>query len=161
MSQNQRLAVAPRAHRISAKQAVAIAAILAGASDTEAAARAGCRRETISRWRHGHAGFVAELNRRRADLWEAGRSALRSLLPRAVEAISAALEAEAPTVRLRAAALVMETLAVGSEPFRPGTGLVDPAAVEAMWEQGRRLRQDQAAIARDLGWFRESVEGTR
>ncbi len=71
----------PELPRLTRKQELAIAAILAGASDGEAAKAARVTRETVNRWRHADPQFAAELNRRRAERWSGpprrGTSTLR------------------------------------------------------------------------------------
>ncbi len=41
----------------------------------------------MTRWRNNHPAFIAELNRRRTELWDNGLELLRMLVPEAVAAI--------------------------------------------------------------------------
>lgn len=145
---------APPLPRLRPKQELALAAILAGATDGEAASRAGVARETLNRWKHADANFVAELNRRRAEAWEASCDALRALAPKAVRALSDALDAPSPTTRLRAASLVLKTLGVAAEPLRPASGPSDPDGVERRWEAARRVEEESKALGAMLAPFR-------
>lgn len=121
-------------------------ALLAGATDVEAAASAGVRRETVNRWKHSDPHFVAELNRRRREAWEAGAEALRSLLPRTVRALAEALESGCPATRLRAAGLVLKTLGLGEQALRPPQGPTESRSVESGWESQRRVAEECRAI---------------
>lgn len=123
----------PRLPAVSPKQDRALAALLEGATDDEAAKRAGVRRETVNRWRHGDADFVAELNRRRAEAWAGQIDALRALLPSAVKALEAGLKAPDIRTRVKTAELLLRTLQVGSEPLRPPSQHVSPDEVREHW----------------------------
>jgi hypothetical protein len=57
----------------------AIAALSAGSTVTEAAARAGVNRVTVSRWRTDDVVFIAALNAGRAELRDAVRARLHAL----------------------------------------------------------------------------------
>ena len=63
MSQNVTLHAA-----ISPRQSLAAAALAGGSTVTEAAEKAGVARETVSRWLHRDAEFIAELQNFRAEL---------------------------------------------------------------------------------------------
>ena len=55
---------------LSPDQELAIASLMSGATDQEAAKAAGVSRETANRWRNHDPFFQAELNRRQQEIWE-------------------------------------------------------------------------------------------
>lgn len=132
-----------RLPKISAKQDLAIVALLSGASDAEAAGRAGVSRETLNRWKNSRPAFAAELNRRRAMIWESQLEALRGLVPKAVRAIEEGLDAEDVRTKMRAAELVLKTVGIAAEPLAPPDARVAPHETEkvgALWSKQRRPR---------------------
>jgi len=72
---------APSPPTITPRQQQALQALLTGATDTEAADVA---RETVNRWRHRDANFIAALNEARQDLAQDFHGGLRALLPDAL-----------------------------------------------------------------------------
>ena len=79
---------------ISPVQAVALETLAAGATVTEAAQKAGVSRETVSRWMHHDANFIAELQNLRAELASQARCALEALGTQAIAVLLAALQSE-------------------------------------------------------------------
>ena len=77
---------------ITPRQEAAIELLLAGSTDTAAAATLGLHRTTIARWRGVHPGFQAELARRREELYGAAAERLRALVPKAIGVLEAALD---------------------------------------------------------------------
>ncbi|MCP4303563.1 MAG: hypothetical protein GY788_01495 [bacterium] len=64
---------------LTSAQLIAIDALVAGASKTEAAEIAGVNRVTVSKWANHHPGFQAERNRRRAELIEQRADQIRNI----------------------------------------------------------------------------------
>jgi hypothetical protein len=144
---------------LSTKQERALCALLVGASLVEAAAAADTRRETLSRWLHQDASFVAELARRRHELWAGTRDALRALLPKAVDVVADALASQDPRVRLKAALALIQVAGVDQESLEPpGAHLQphDPDVLLAQWVQEERgwswdrLREEQRRRSPEL-----------
>jgi hypothetical protein len=77
---------------ISSAQALALGALLKGASVTSAAKEAGVARETVSRWVHHDPAFAAELQNARAELALQTRCALEALGMRAVGVLVEAMQ---------------------------------------------------------------------
>lgn len=77
---------------ITPRQEAAIELLLAGSTDTSAAAALDLHRTTIARWRRVHPGFQAELARRREELYGAAAERLRSLIPKAISVLESALD---------------------------------------------------------------------
>lgn len=128
------------------KQELAINALLMGATDREAAERAGVRRETVHRWKHADPYFIAELARRRTEAWDAQREALRGLLAKAVGVLDNAMSDQSSTVRLRAASTVLRALGIGAEAFPAPGGLTDPAAVMKRWRRNAELERQSSEM---------------
>jgi hypothetical protein len=57
------------------------------------AAAVGVTRQTCNEWRNQHVVFMAELERRRADLWRSSAERLRSGVTKAIENLLGAVEA--------------------------------------------------------------------
>ena len=70
------------------EQELAIARLLEGATDAEAAEAAGVTRQTVNTWRNRNPVFMAELNARRRALWDAHQDRLRGLIGRALDVLA-------------------------------------------------------------------------
>lgn len=81
-----------REHGLTAKQLVAIDCLLMGKTDREAAEVAGVNRVTITKWRLYDPYFQAELNRRRAEIWNAAVDRLRNLILKALDVVEKSLD---------------------------------------------------------------------
>ena len=73
-------------------QLSAIDLLAAGKTDQEVADLLKLHRTTVTKWRLYDPVFQAALNRRRAEVWGAAADRLRSLIPRALDALAAVLE---------------------------------------------------------------------
>lgn len=76
-----------REHGLTIKQLNALDLLIQGETDAATADAVGVNRVTVTKWRNYDAYFQAELNRRRLELWGASVDRLRSLLPRALDAL--------------------------------------------------------------------------
>jgi hypothetical protein len=137
----------PRPPKLGAKQSIALDAILAGVTHTEAAHQAGVSRRTLARWLRCDPDFIAALNLCERERWVAGRQVLRSLLSKAIRAVEQTLDNGSPTARLRAASLVLRTLAVGERPMDPRStcGPISPETVVSEWQRDRERAQESKA----------------
>jgi hypothetical protein len=79
--------------------------LVTGAIDSEVAKAVGVNRVTVTRWRLYNPAFEAELNCRRKAVWGASVDRLRTLLPRALDALEEELGGRH---RLRAAVSVLQ-----------------------------------------------------
>jgi hypothetical protein len=70
----------------------AIDLLAAGKTDTETAAALELHGTTVTKWRLYDPVFQAALNRRRAEIWGAAADRLRSLVPKALDVLAAALK---------------------------------------------------------------------
>jgi hypothetical protein len=85
-------------------QLSAIDLLAAGKTDQEAADLLKLHRATVTKWRLYDPVFQAALNQRRAEVWGAAADRLRSLIPKALDALADALENSNYCGRLKAAA---------------------------------------------------------
>ncbi|MGH2626244.1 MAG: helix-turn-helix domain-containing protein [Anaerolineales bacterium] len=118
-----------KSRHLSAAQEVAAACVLAGKTDGEVAEAVGVSRQTVWEWRHRHPVFIAEVNRRRVEVWEAASERLRGLVDRAVEVLEADLAGEDARLRQQAAVHVLRVVGLYGEVPRP-TGPTTPEGVQ-------------------------------
>jgi hypothetical protein len=129
---------------LSDRQRLALEMILAGLPDAAVAKQLGLSRTTIYRWRHFNCAFLAELNRRRLDTWNASHEKLRALLPRALAALSAGLKSEDLSTRLRSARTILSHVAPDPEALKPTDKHLSPTAVlhDHVYAERHRKRGD-------------------
>lgn len=116
---------------LSVEQEQVINVLLEGATDAEAAERAGVGVRSIVRWRAEDALFVAEMNRRRAELWEAQRERLRGMVRDALALLADDMRSDDAEVR-RAAARAVLRLFLRDVTLVP-SGPTDERSVRAVW----------------------------
>src|SRR5262245_37800326 len=94
MSKNPTTPVYLRQHKrgLTLPQQNAVDLLTVGKTDKEAAELLGLDRTTVAKWRLYDPVFQAQLNARRAEVWAAGLDRLRSLIPKALDALAAELE---------------------------------------------------------------------
>ena len=114
---------------ITPQQEAVILALLEGKTQKEAAEAAGVAPETVSRWMKRDAVFVATLNARRKDLWDAHREKLRALVGEAVAVMGDLLKSKNERVRLQAATSILRT----ASDLKP-EGETSPEVVKRQWE---------------------------
>ena len=136
---------------VSASQQLAIEVLLAGGTDSEAAQAASVTRESVNRWRHSDADFVAALNRERRAIFEATRDNLCRASLKAIATLQDILSDEDRSLRIRAALIL---LAQRGEAQAPGA--TDAAVVQAGWTESRcesERRAKAAALSSALSSF--------
>jgi Homeodomain-like domain-containing protein len=83
------------AHKaLSIEQQNAIDLLILGHTDQAVAEQIGITRETVCRWRNEHPYFMAELNRRRKEMWQTAHDKLRGLVGKAIEIVAKALDTD-------------------------------------------------------------------
>ena len=132
----------PEVPQLRTEQELAIDAIVRGASEADVAKHAGVQREIVRCWRHSDPEFIAGLNLRRVEVWEAARDDLRSLLRKAAEGVSAALGHSDARIRLRGVDALLELLQVAGRDLAPGTTLTDANSVRQLWEDRERMARN-------------------
>ena len=108
------------------RQSIAIDALVSGATQQEAAEKAGVQRTTVAEWCNHNIGFMAERNRRRRDRLEAAGEQLQ-------ETLCAALEHLGERVRegdTGAAMAIVKAVGVGHLLNAVKPGPTDPAVVK-------------------------------
>ena len=126
---------------LSIEQHNAIDLLILGDTDHAVAEQIGVARETICRWRNANPYFMAELNRRRQDVWQTAQERLRGLVGKAIDILEQALQpgdVKAAVTVLRAANLYGN---VGAPQGETDPELVLWAQAEAwaaqeLWRQG-------------------------
>ena len=113
-SQDEALAERPEEEKLSDRQLRAVVLMLDGKHDSEVAQQVGVSRRTLIRWRLEDADFIAELRRRRRQLWNATADRLRSLLDPAVDVLAEQLRDRYDRTRFRAATTILRLANVKS-----------------------------------------------
>jgi hypothetical protein len=96
-----------KAKDVSLQQERAIEVLVAGGTHGRAAEAAGCHRVTVTRWANYDPDFIAEINRRRAEVWTEVADQLQRAVRRSVEVVVAALEGPEPSLPAALAILRM------------------------------------------------------
>ena len=125
------------------RQLAAIDALIAGATDEEAATAAGVHRVTVNRWKNHNPFFVAELCARREALWGASVAKLRALLPKAVDRLEREIDGGPDGLK---AALELVKL-TGLAERRVRSGPVDPEEIFDEMIREKRRRSDDAVLS--------------
>ena len=121
----------------------AIDALASGKNDSAVAEAVGAHRTTITRWRLYHPVFIAELNRRRSEVWSNGADRLRSLIPEALEVLDAEMANAESSNRLKAAVEVLKLATPGSAVRGPiDADEVIRSFVDQRRESGRGTQRD-------------------
>jgi hypothetical protein len=84
----------PDTYKLTPQQAAAVDALAFGVTVTDAADTVKVSRQTVSGWLHHDASFQAALNARRQELWTGHVERLRSLVPKAMDTLEAAVSDE-------------------------------------------------------------------
>lgn len=105
-----RLASPGEAPELTAPQLNAVDALIAGATDAEAAQAASVVRATVNVWKRHNPAFMAAMNARREELWSSSRERLRSLLPAALDRLESEIADPDSAGGLRAALKLIETI---------------------------------------------------
>ncbi|MEZ4287761.1 MAG: helix-turn-helix domain-containing protein [Polyangiales bacterium] len=137
----QCVSYAPAVPEISDKQRLAMAVLLTGGSDSEAADAAGVTRPTVNRWKNQDPQFVAALNEGRKALYQQFSDGVTALLPKAVKALGESLESEDLATRLKAASLVMRTCYVA-----PSDAETDPQKLQTQWKRADSDKRFKASF---------------
>src|SRR6476469_4636872 len=132
---------APLSVELSIQQETALHALMSGATQAEAADRAGVARETVWRWMQDDAVFLAALNRIRTGLAEATIDRLRLARFEAIDVLVQLLKSDDPRLRLVAAQTVLR--ATGSAEAITPTGPTD--AGDVLRAQRRLVQQRELA----------------
>ena len=83
-------------HQLSPRQLEAIELVLEGKTDMEVGDSVDVHRVTVNRWRHHHPAFIAELQRRRWDRYQAAQDRFAQLVELSFDRLCAALRQDGP-----------------------------------------------------------------
>ena len=134
----------PPRRALSAEQTLAADCVATGMNDQETADKIGCARNTVNFWRLHNPTFIAAVNARRADLWQATSDTLRQLIPKALTVLAAALEH--PDSQFKAALALVRMANIPLDTFDRRD--VDTIEIEAI-EDGKA--RDWKRLTADLG----------
>jgi hypothetical protein len=112
----------------------AIDLLVQGKTDGDTADAVGVARETVCRWRNNDADFVAELNRRREDVWGSQSERLRNSVKKAVDVLLENLDDEDPKLRQQAAVHILKCVGLYGGKLEP-KGPTEAEKVEAKWRR--------------------------
>src|SRR5262245_17370930 len=143
---------------LSEQQLTAVALIISGKNFQETADAIGVTRQTVSQWAHHHAGFQAELNQRRQELWADLVDHLRSLAPKAVQVLARELDGDTP---MPAALAILRACGLANGPLAPSgpTDAETIAAALALQEDERAHAQENAQVAIQRRVFDRALAG--
>ena len=104
----------PASRQLTEQQLIAITIMVAGRTLADVAKGAGVDRKTLYNWRHYHAAFRAELQRRRSDVWDETADRIRALLEPSVRMLEDQIRSRYDQDRYRAARTILRLARVGS-----------------------------------------------
>jgi hypothetical protein len=144
-------------------QLEAVDLLAGGKTDKEAAEALNLPRASVARWRLYDPVFQAALNRRRAEVWAAGIDRLRSLVPKALDALAEELGGKDSANRVKAAGAVLRLVQLPA--LSQGIGPTDPGVivrqvVEARRRPARGLLDDVLDGDKGLPPFERHLEQT-
>lgn len=120
----------PKPSPLTPEQLTAIDLLTAGKTDHEAAQALNVTRQNVTSWRNDDPEFIAELNRRRANIWNSQTEKLRTLASQALGVLGDDLESDDPKIRQAAAVHILR--AAGRY------GVADPAPSEPLTAEAVR-----------------------
>ena len=94
------------------QQEEAIEMIMEGKKTTEIAEKLGVSRQTIARWRKEEPEFIAELQSRRAQIWDGQREQLTKMIEKALGIVTESMGSADEKTRLIAAMAILRLPAV-------------------------------------------------
>jgi hypothetical protein len=101
-----------KTRQLNVEQLNAIDLLIQGKTDRETAEAVGVSRQTVTDWRNNNPTFIAELNRRREEIWGSQVDKLRSLVAEAVKVLEEDMK-NTEDLRLRQSAAVYVLRSVG------------------------------------------------
>lgn len=146
---------------LSIEQEKAIELLIAGKNDREVSEALNVNRSTVNQWRNHDSLFIAELNKRRKELWNTAQEKIASLFNKSVEVIEKGLESPEEKLRLETAKYLLERFKIEEMSFKP-YGETEAEIIEANWEEAEaRKKKKKAFEARTKhlsGWEKTSAE---
>ena len=96
--------------KLNSRQQKAIPLLAAGLNDNDVAEEVGVTRQTVSKWKNQHQGFMLQLEHYRTQIWQIYIDKYRSLIPEAINVLQDLLHDENPRVRLDAAKEILKNI---------------------------------------------------
>ena len=97
-----------KTRQLSQEQENALEHLLQGKSDAATAEAVGVSRQTVWEWRNRNPVFIAELNRRRFELWDEAQERMKTMANRALDVLETQLGCGDPKAALAAARFVLQ-----------------------------------------------------
>jgi hypothetical protein len=118
-----------KTRQLSIEQENALEFLLQGQSDRAVAEAAGVSRQTVWEWRNRNPVFIAELNRRRFELWDEAQERMKSLANRALDVVELQLDSGDPKAALAAAKYILQGTRLLGDTDLPRSGPTTPEGV--------------------------------
>jgi hypothetical protein len=144
-------------------QQSAIDLLATGKTDTETAELLNLSRTCVSKWRCYDPAFQAALNARRAEVWSCGIDRLRSLIPKALDALAAELENQNSPNRLKAACELLRLAQIPDGALKAGPTEPEEIVRRLVVQQRQQAHgeiDDVFERGKDLPPFEEHLEKT-
>jgi hypothetical protein len=158
-------AVNQRHHKraLTPAQQNALDLLASGKTDKEVSQALNLSRGQIEKWRQFDPIFQAALNRQRSELWAVSQDRLRSLIPKALDALVEVMEDKDNPNRLKAASTILRLAQL--PPGSGGIGATDPEdivrrRVKQQREQTPGMLDDLADQGKNLPSFARHMEQT-
>jgi hypothetical protein len=126
------------AKKLTEQQRQVIEFLLDGKTPTEIASDIDVSVESVKKWLTADALFVATLNARRREQWDADSERLRGLAGKAVDALDQLVEHYNPSIQLRAATTILRTVSLAQVESPDTKVTVDD--VERDWKEIEKWR---------------------
>ncbi|MEW6573488.1 MAG: hypothetical protein AB1374_07635 [Bacillota bacterium] len=138
-----------RKSQLSIEQMNAIDLLILGTGDKETAGAVGVHRSTVWEWRTQSPLFIAELNRRRNEVWRRGADKLRALIPKALAVLEEELANPDNKDRGKVALEILRLAGIEEADVRK-IGPEDPDAIAyEMLRNGQRPPVSRLAAGRE------------
>jgi hypothetical protein len=144
-------------------QLSAIDLLASGKTDKETAELLNLSRTCITKWRLYDPVFQAALNRRRAEVWGAGIDRLRSLIPKALDALADELQRPDSPNRFKAASEILRLAQLPGDALRIGPTDPEDIVRQVVWgcrQQTRGPLDDLSDHGKGLPPFERQMEET-
>ena len=123
---------------LSIQQKNAIDLLIVGQTDGEVAKTIGVSRQTINQWKNQDAVFVAEMNRKRKNIWECQQERLRSVVEKSIDVLIEDMSGDDLKLRQSAAIHILKAVKLYGTDHKP-SGFTDPNTIKHWW--GLKLQE--------------------
>jgi hypothetical protein len=148
-----------KSRQLSIEQENAIEHLLQGKSDAAVAEAVSVARQTVWEWLNRNPLFIAELNRRRFELWDEAQERMKSLANRALDVLELQLSSGDPKAALAAVKYILQGTRLLGETNLLAGGPTTPESV-IMEDLRSEARQELAAKNKFRGPLRIDLFGS-